>query len=258
MSTAQNPSDLPVRSQVTDAEWKIRVDLAAAYRLVAYYDWDDMIFTHISARVPGPEHHFLINPYGLLFDEITASNLVKTDLEGQPVLDTPYATNPAGFTIHGAIHEAREDAQCVLHLHTLDGSAVSAMAEGLLPLNQTALLVRGAVAYHDFEGVALDHDERPRLLADMGDKDAMILRNHGTLTIGNSVAEAFIKMYFLERACSMQVRALSGGRPLHLPTAEVIEKTAEQGRAGLPIIGDALAWPALLRMLDRIDPSFRD
>lgn len=258
MSTAQKPTALPIRSQVSDEEWKIRVDLAAAYRLVAQYGWADMIFTHISARIPGPEHHFLINPYGLLFDEITASSLVKIDLEGNPVLETPYMTNPAGFTIHGAIHEAREDAQCVLHLHTLDGSAVSAMAEGLLPLNQTALLVRDAVAYHDFEGVALDHDERPRLLADMGDKDAMILRNHGTLTVGKTVAEAFIKMYFLERACSMQVRTLAGGRPLHLPSEDVINKTAEQGRAGLAIVGDALAWPALLRKLDRIDPSYQN
>jgi ribulose-5-phosphate 4-epimerase/fuculose-1-phosphate aldolase len=257
MSTAAKTSFSNVRDLVSAEEWAIRVDLAAAYRLVARYGWDDMIFTHLSARVPGPEHHFLINPYGLLFDEITASNLVKIDLDGNPVVDTPYLTNPAGFTIHSAIHMAREDARCVMHLHTVDGTAVSAMAEGLLPLNQTACLVRETVAYHDFEGVALDHDERPRLVADLGDKSTMILRNHGTLAVGETVGDTFVKLYFLERACSMQLRTLAGGRPLHLPAEDVAQKTAEQGRDGLPIVANALAWPALVRSLDRAGADYR-
>ncbi len=200
-----------VRDEVGEEEWAIRVDLAAAYRLVAHYGWDDLIFTHLSARVPGPEHHFLINPYNLMFEEITASSLVKIDVEGRPVMPTPYLTNPAGFTIHSALHMARDDANAVMHLHTPAGQAVAAQAEGLMPLTQTAMLVRDEVAYHDFEGVALDLDERERLVADMGDKGAMILRNHGTLTVGANVAQCFIKMYFLERACEAQIMALSGG-----------------------------------------------
>lgn len=255
MSTAaQAPTE--IRDLVSAEEWQLRVELAAAYRLVAHYGWDDMIFTHISARIPGPEHHFLINPYGLLFDEITASNLVKVDLDGNAVVETPYLTNPAGFTIHSAVHMAREDAKCVIHLHTMDGSAVSAMADGLLPLNQTACLVRETVAYHDFEGVALDHDERPRLVADLGNADTMILRNHGTMAVGETVGEAFLKIYFLERACTMQVRTLGSATKLHLPADEVVKKTGEQGRDGLGLVANYLAWPALLRMLDRKDPGY--
>ena len=246
-----------VQDEVSREEWRLRVDLAAAYRAVALFGWDDLIFTHLSARVPGPEPHFLINPYCLLFDEICASDLVKVNLEGETVLDTPHAPNPAGFVIHGAIHEAREDASCVLHLHTLDGCAVAAQADGLLPLNQTSMLVREDLAYHAYEGVAVDLDERARLIADLGDRHALILRNHGTLTVGTSIAEAFARMYLLERACSMQVRSLAGGRPLEKPTAAAIERTAAQGRYGLRAAAEPLLWPALLRRLDGIDSSFR-
>ncbi|MGY2934539.1 ribulose-5-phosphate 4-epimerase/fuculose-1-phosphate aldolase [Bradyrhizobium sp. GM6.1] len=188
-----------VPSNMTEAEWQQRVNLAACYRLVSLYGWDDLVDTHISARVPGPDHHFLINPYGLMFDEITASSLVKVDLHGNQLSESEYSVNPAGFTIHSAIHEVREDAICVLHLHTLDGTAVSSSAEGLLPLNQTAQLVTHDLAYHDYEGIALDHDERPRLQKDLGDHNHMLLRNHGTLTVGRSVASAFERMYHLER-----------------------------------------------------------
>src|ERR1700738_4602296 len=191
----------PLRERVSAEEWQARVDLAAAYRLVAHYGWDALIFTHISARVPGPDHHFLINPYGLLFGEMTASNLLKVDLDGNLVEPTPYFFNPAGFTIHSAVHAAREDAKCVLHLHTVAGVAVSCQEHGLLPINQTAMLLNGQIAYHEYEGVALELDERPRLVADLGTKNAMILRNHGTLAVGPTVAEAFLLMYFLERAC---------------------------------------------------------
>src|SRR5271170_4966139 len=163
-------------------EWQIRVDLAAAYRLVAHFGWDDLIFTHISARVPGGQHHFLINPFGLLFDEITASSLVKIDMDGNIVEQTPYKVNPAGFTIHSAVHGAREDAACVLHLHTVAGNGVACQEQGLLPLNQTSMVLNGQVTYHEYEGIAFNHDERPRLVKDLGDKNAMILRNHGTLT----------------------------------------------------------------------------
>jgi ribulose-5-phosphate 4-epimerase/fuculose-1-phosphate aldolase len=243
---------LSVREQVSADEWKAREDLAACYRLVAHYGWDDMIFTHISARVPGEDAHFLINPYGLMFDEITASSLVKVDYDGFAVMDGGALTNPAGFTIHSAVHMARHDAGCVIHLHTMDGTAVSAMSEGLMPLNQTALLVRETLAYHDYEGVALEHDERPRLVADLGDKETMLLRNHGTLALGATVAEAFTKIYFLERACSMQVRTLAAGRDaLAMPADAVITKTAEQGTSGLAFVANALCWPALRRMLDR-------
>ncbi len=202
-----------VREQVSEAEWKVRVDLAAAYRLVALFGWDDLVFTHISARVPESDHHFLINPYGMLFDEITASSLVKIDLEANILLDTGWPVNPAGFTIHSAVHEAREDAGCVMHLHTVDGTAVASSKQGLLPLNQTAQLVIGDLAYHDYEGVAFDHDERPRLQKDLGDHSVVLLRNHGTLTIGETIGAAFTKMYFLERACSMQVRTLTRSTP---------------------------------------------
>jgi ribulose-5-phosphate 4-epimerase/fuculose-1-phosphate aldolase len=247
-----------VRDAVSAEEWALRTDLAAAYRLVAHHGWDDLIFTHLSVRIPGPEHHFLINPYNLMFEEITASSLVKIDVEGHPVMETPYLTNPAGFTIHSAIHMARDDAQAVIHLHTPHGQAVSAQAEGLMPLTQTAMLIRDELAYHHYEGVATDLEERERLVADLGTKSAMILRNHGTLTVGETVAEAFIKMYFLERACEAQCLALAGSTPLNHPPQGTPEKAAEQGRQGLKLIGNMLAWPALLRKLDRIDPSFRD
>ncbi|WP_254063185.1 class II aldolase/adducin family protein [Caulobacter sp. S45] len=246
--------------QMSTEEWRTRVDLAAAFRLVALYGWDDLIFTHLSARVPGPEHHFLINPYQLMFEEITASSLVKIDVEGQPVGETPYMVNAAGFTIHSAIHMAREDAQAVVHLHTPFGQAVSAMSEGLLPMTQTAMATRHDLAFHEYEGIATDLAERERLVADLGSKNAMLLRNHGTLTVGASIPAAFVRMYFLERACQAQVHMLSAGREnLHNPPQGVAEKVAEQtSGGGMRKLSEALAWPALLRKLDRIDPSFRN
>jgi len=244
-------------------EWQIRVDLAAAYRLVAHFGWDDLIFTHISARVPGGQHHFLINPFGLLFDEITASSLVKIDMDGNIVEQTPYKVNPAGFTIHSAVHGAREDAACVLHLHTVAGNGVACQEQGLLPLNQTSMVLNGQVTYHEYEGIAFNHDERPRLVKDLGDKNAMILRNHGTLTVGRSVGEAFMTMYFLERACAMQIAALAGGSKLHYPQdpvqklVEMQARTEMQSKDGNLMI-DKLFWPALLRMLDRKQPGYRE
>lgn len=254
LSTVEIPS---MKERVSPEEWKVRVDLAAAYRLVAYYGWDDLIFTHLSARVPGPEHHFLLNPYNLMFEEVTASSLVKVDMSGNPVEPTPFVTNAAGFTIHSALHMAREDAQAVIHLHTPDGQAVSAHAEGLLPLTQTAMAVREDVAYHDYEGIAVDLDERERIIADLGDKGAMILRNHGTLALGETVGEAFVKIYFLERACEAQVKALSAGREnVSNPPQGAPELTAEQGKVGLKLGANMLAWPALLRKAYRLDPGF--
>jgi ribulose-5-phosphate 4-epimerase/fuculose-1-phosphate aldolase len=258
MSTAPDSTTAQVRAQVSPEEWQARVELAACYRLIAHHGWDDLIFTHISAKVPGPEKHFLINPYGQLFEEISASSLVKIDLQGNVVMASPFPVNPAGFIIHSAIHEARADAKCVLHLHTPQGQAVSAQRHGLLPITQTAMTLHGAVAYHDFEGIATDLDERARLVRDLGDKSVMILRNHGTLTVGESVSDAFIRMYFLERACEAQVLALRGGVEMNDPPKGTPEKTAEQATVGVTYVGRALAWPALLRKLDRMDPSFRD
>ena len=254
---------ISVRDSVSAEEWQARVDLAALYRLTALHGWDDMIFTHISHRVPGPEHHFLINPYGLLFDEITASSLVKVDLDGNVVQDTEYSINPAGFTIHSAIHDARDDALVVMHLHTDQGVAVSAQKEGLLPLSQTAMLIREDIAYHDYEGVALDLDERERLVADLGaTKHSMLLRNHGTLTCGDSAAMTFTRMFFLERACKMQIMALSAGRDGVLECDEELQgKVAGQGgmtraSSGMGRLTDMLVWPALLRKLDRQSPGY--
>lgn len=240
-------------------EWEARVDLAAAYRLVALYGWDDLIFTHLSARVPGPEHHFLINPYDMMFEEITASSLVKIDVDGNPVGASDHPVNPAGFTIHSALHMAREDAGAVMHLHTPCGQAVSAMAFGLLPHTQTSMIAGADVAYHDYEGIATDLEERERLVADIGDKHAMILRNHGTLTVGENVSDCFLRLYFLERACEAQVHMLAAGREnLNNPPQGVEEKVAHQSNPkGMGRLAEQLAWPALLRKLDRIDPSFR-
>jgi ribulose-5-phosphate 4-epimerase/fuculose-1-phosphate aldolase len=201
-----------LKGKVSEAEWKARVDLAALYRLVAMHGWDDMIFTHISARIPGPEHHFLINPYGMFFEEITASSLVKIDLDGKVLQETPYFINPAGFTIHSAVHAAREDAMFVMHLHSDQGVAVSAQKEGLLPLSQHALIVLPQIAYHDYEGIALNLDERERLVADIGDKTLMLLRNHGTLAVGDTASACWLGMFYLERACLQQTMALSAGR----------------------------------------------
>jgi ribulose-5-phosphate 4-epimerase/fuculose-1-phosphate aldolase len=250
--------DIPsLEDKVSETEWKLRVELAAAYRLVAYFGWDDLIFTHLSARIPGPEHHFLLNPYNLMFEEVTASSLVKVDMNGLPVEPTPFITNPAGFTIHSALHMAREDAHAVMHLHTPHGQAVSAQADGLLPLTQTAMLIREEVAYHDYEGVAVDLDERERLVADLGDKGAMFLRNHGTLTVGETIGECFVRMYFLERACQAQILALSAGSAdLNNPPQGAPEVTAQQGKVGLKMAAGALAWPALMRKAYRLDPRF--
>ena len=189
-----------LQHRVSAEEWQLRVDLAAAYRLVALYGWDDLVFTHLTVRVPGPEHHFLINPYGMMFDEITASSLVKVDLEGRKVVESDYPVNPAGFTIHSAVHAAREDAQCVMHTHSLNGVAVSAQKAGVQPLSQQSLFVLASLGYHDYEGVALNAEEKPRLVADLGSNSFLMLRNHGLLTVGASVADAFLAMYIFEAA----------------------------------------------------------
>lgn len=242
--------------RVGDAEWRARVDCAALYRLIALYGWDDMIFTHISLRLPGPDHHFLINPYGFLFDEITASSLVKVDLEGNIVEPTPYFINPAGFTIHSAIHAAREDAVCVLHCHTDAGVAVSAQKRGLLPISQTAMACTADLAYHDYEGVALELDERERLVADLGHHSFMLLRNHGTLTVGDSAASAFMRMFYLERACRMQVLAQAGGELLECDDGMEQRVRGQTAPAFMKELGGALAWPGLLRKVARQSPGF--
>src|SRR5947209_10928221 len=208
------PKSSSVRDRISEPEWQARVDLTAAYRLVALHGWDDLIFTHISARLPGADHHFLLNPYGMMFEEVTASSLVKIDLTGNKVTDSPHFINPAGFTIHSAVHEARADALCVMHLHTRHGIAVSAQKNGLLPLSQQAMFALSSLAYHDYEGLALDVEEKPRLVSDLGDKKFMILRNHGLLTTGRTAAEAFLGMCLLERACEIQIMAQSGGGEL--------------------------------------------
>ena len=249
-------SDADIRAQVSDEEWAVRVDLAAAYRLVAHYGWDDLIFTHLSARVPGPDHHFLINPYDMMFEEITASSLVKIDVEGQPVLPTSHPVNPAGFTIHSAVLSGRPDVFSVAHTHTRAGMAISAQKDGLLPLNQTALRFYNRLSYHPYEGVALDHSERERLIGHLGTNKAMILRNHGLLSVGETVPEAFNVLAYLEKSCQSQLDALSGGVELELPREEVCEHTAQQFEKFAPI--GHRDWPGLLRKLDRIDPSFRD
>ncbi|HVZ98761.1 MAG TPA: class II aldolase/adducin family protein [Caulobacterales bacterium] len=244
-----------LKGRVSAEEWKARVELAALYRLVALHGWDDMIFTHISMRVPGPEHHFLINPYGMMFEEITASSLVKVDLDGGIVAPTSYFINPAGFTIHSAIHAAREDALCVIHLHTDAGVAVASQKDGLLPLSQHALIVGPQLAYHDYEGIALNLDERERLVADLGEKKLMLLRNHGTLALGGSAADAFVGIFFLERACQQQVMALSAGRAGVLIAPGAAQEEVRGQTAGMPMVA-GLAWPGLLRKLDRHAPGY--
>jgi ribulose-5-phosphate 4-epimerase/fuculose-1-phosphate aldolase len=247
-----------VREQVSAEEWQLRVDLAACYRLVARYGWDDLVFTHISARVPGPDHHFLINPYGFLFEEMTASSMVKVDLHGEVVLKTPHMINPAGFVIHSAVHAAREDAHCVLHTHSINGLAVSAQKGGLLPISQQSLFVLSSLGYHDYEGVALRDEEKPRLVRDLGSNMFLMLRNHGLLTAASNIPDAFMAMYFFEAACMAQVRAQAGGDDL-IPIAKQILDTAKaQAAQATKGLSGSLAWPALLRKLDRMDPSFRE
>ena len=258
MSAPEKATQSNVRELVSAEEWQVRVDLAAAYRLVAEYGWDDLVFTHISARVPGPEHHFLINPYGMMFEEITASSLVKVDLEGRIVMESDYHINPAGFTIHSAVHAAREDALCVMHLHTDCGIAVSAQEKGLLPISQQSLFVLASLGYHDYEGLALNDEEKPRLVADLGNKTFLILRNHGLLTVGRTVADEFLSMFLLERACRIQILAQSGGGTLipipssilaQIPAQEAVVTKGGPGR---------LVWPGLLRKLDRMNANYQD
>ncbi len=256
MSTAK--SELSVRKRVSSEEWQVRVDLAACYRLIAMFGWDDLIFTHISARVPGPDEHFLINAYGMLFEEMTASSLVKVNLDGEKVLDSPHPVNPAGFTIHSAVHAARPDVACVLHTHTRAGVAVSAQADGLRPLSQISLFPLASVGYHDYEGVALRDDEKPRLVADLGDRNNLILRNHGLLTVGPSIPDAFLNMYALETACQTQLLAQSSGATLIEVDGRIVEGILVQADEVTKGMGGKLAWPGLLRKLDRRDPSYRD
>ncbi len=251
-------STTPVRDRVAADEWETRVDLAACYRILALHGWDDLVFTHVSARVPGPDEHFLINAYGMLFEEMTASSLVKVDLDCNKVLESPHPVNPAGFVIHSAVHEARPDVACVLHTHTKAGIAVSAQADGLLPISQTALFPYATIAYHDYEGVALNDDEKPRLVADLGNNHALILRNHGLLTTGATVADAFLLMYLLENACQIQLLAQSTGQPLIRVHDDIVAGIQAQAEAVTLGLGGQLVWPALLRKLDRKDASYRD
>lgn len=253
-----NVTTSDVRNSVSPEEWQARVDLAAAYRLVAHYHWDDLIFTHLSARVPGPDHHFLLNPYGMMFDEITASSLVKVDLEGKKAMPSPYEINPAGFTIHSAIHAARRDAQAVFHVHSLNGIAISAQKEGLKPISQQSIFVLNSLAYHDYEGVALRDDEKPRLVRDLGDKLYFMLRNHGLITVSSTIPDAFLNLYVFESACTIQVRAEAGGAELLPIDPGVIATAQEQAKQVTRGRGGNLAWPGLLRRLDRLDPSYKD
>ena len=245
-----------VREQVSAEEWQLRCDLAACYRLIALHGWDDLVFTHVSVRIPGPEHHFLINPYGMMFEEITASSLVKVDMDCRPVIATPHPVNPAGFVIHSCIHAAREDVVCVLHTHTTAGVAVSAQKDGLLPISQPATIALTSLAYHDYEGLAVNDDEKPRLQRDLGMNSAMILRNHGLLTVGPSVPSAFAAMYTLERACQAQIAAQSGGAELVRVPQEVLAGVARNVQIVRRGMGDSLVWPALLRRLERNNPGW--
>ncbi|MDT4848146.1 Methylthioribulose-1-phosphate dehydratase [compost metagenome] len=253
------------RKNCSTEEWMLREELAACYRLIAHFRMTDLTFTHVSVRLPGPEHHFLINPYGFMFDEITASSLVKIDLAGQPVDPTPYKVNPAGFVIHSAIHACRDDAVCVLHTHTRAGCAVAAQAAGLLPLNQISMEFYGRLGYHDYEGIALSFDEQKRLVEDLGDHFGMVLRNHGLLTVGGSVQQAFLRMYYLEKACDIQIAAQAGGE-LVVPSVEACRRTEQQFNGPFMPAQDGelsdpdglnLAWQALLRMLDRLAPDYK-
>jgi ribulose-5-phosphate 4-epimerase/fuculose-1-phosphate aldolase len=253
--------EIPERkSHVSAEEWRLRVDLAAAYRLVALFGWDDLVFTHISARLPGPggEHtgQFLINPYGLMFEEITASSLVKVDANGVKLEDTPFDVNPAGFVIHSAVHAARHDAGCVLHTHSLNGIAVSAQKGGVLPLSQQSIFVLSALGYHDYEGVALRDDEKPRLVADLGANNFLMLRNHGLLTVGPTVADAFLAMYLFETVCTIQVRAQAGGGELTPVDPRIIAGARQQAAAVTKGLGAQLTWPGLLRRLQRRLPGY--
>jgi len=246
-----------VQSQVSAEEWKLRVDLAACYRLVAHYGWSDLVFTHISARIPGPEHHFLINPYGLMFDEITASSLVKVDQQCNKLIDSPYPVNPAGFVIHSAVHEARDNAGCVMHTHTRAGVAVSAQKAGILPLSQQSTFVLASLAYHDYEGVAFRDEEKPRLQADLGQANFLVLRNHGLLVVGKTIADAFLSMYTFEATCQIQLGAQAGGELTHV-NPQIVQGVSEAMRVQTGGLGGSFVWPALIRKLNRLDPSYQE
>ncbi|MBP6616673.1 MAG: class II aldolase/adducin family protein [Xylophilus sp.] len=252
---ATTPSD--IQNMVSAEEWQLRVDLAACYRLVALYGWSDLVFTHISARIPGPEHHFLINPYGLMFDEITASSLVKVDMQCNKLIESPYPVNPAGFVIHSSVHAAREDVQCVLHTHTRAGVAVSAQKNGVLPISQQSTFVLASLAYHGYEGVAFRDEEKPRLQADLGEANFLMLRNHGLLTCGKTIADAFLAMYTFEAACKIQIDAQAGGGELTQVHPQILTGVAQAMKVQTGGLGGAFVWPSLIRKLDRTDPSYK-
>jgi ribulose-5-phosphate 4-epimerase/fuculose-1-phosphate aldolase len=256
-SFAHRPEAVVDDGPISDAERRLRVDLAAAYRLVALHGWDDVIYTHLSASVPGEAGRFLINPFGLAFDEVRASNLVKIDVAGNRIGGGDHSVNVTGFALHAAVHTARPDAVCVMHLHNVDGIAVSIQRDGLLPASQHALRFYGDLAYHEYEALAFSPAEGARLTASLGEQSAMLLRNHGTLTVGRTVAEAYVRMDTLIKACEIQLRAQAGGSPFVLPNEAIAARTAEQLRDGGALEGE-LEWPALLRKLDRLDPSYRD
>lgn len=245
-----------VKHLVSAEEWQLRVDLAACYRLVAVYGWSDLVFTHISARLPGPGHHFLINPYGLMFDEITASSLVKVDQQCNKLIASPFPVNPAGFVIHSAVHEARNDVLCVMHTHTRAGVAVSAQKCGVLPISQQSTFVLTSLAYHDYEGVAFREEEKPRLQADMGRANFLMLRNHGLLVAGKSIADAFLSMYTFESTCQIQLSAQAGGELQHINPG-IIQGVSEAMRVQTGGMGGAFVWPSLIRKLDRLDQSYK-
>jgi Ribulose-5-phosphate 4-epimerase and related epimerases and aldolases len=257
VATAASADIASLQSRVSAEEWQTRVDLAACYRLVAAYGWDDLVFTHITAKIPGVDDQFLINPYGMMFGEITASSLVKIDINGNKLDDNPYPINPAGFTIHSAIHAARHDAKCVLHIHSVNGVAVSAQKGGVLPISQQSIFVLASLAYHDYEGVALNEGEKPRLVSDFGDKNHLMLRNHGLLTCAETIPDAFLSMYIFEAACTIQVRAQAGGGELIQIPKAILDGAAQQSRVVTKGLGGKLAWPGLLRKLDRMDASYR-
>lgn len=254
MHTLHIPS---IQDKVSPAEWQLRCDLAAAYRLVALYGWSDLVFTHISARIPGPEHHFLINPYGLMFDEITASSLIKVDQDCQKLSASAFPVNPAGFNIHSCIHQVRDDAGCVLHTHSRAGVAVSAQKAGVLPISQQSTFVLASLGYHGYEGVALREDEKPRLQADLGSHNFLMLRNHGLLTVGNTIADAFLNMYIFESVCRIQIDAQAGGGELIHVDPRILDGIAQVMKTATGGQGANIAWPALLRKLERLDPGYR-
>ncbi len=252
---------IPSLKEVVSAEeWQLRVDLAACYRLVAHYGWSDLVFTHISAKLPesvsGPEHQFLINPYGLMFDEITASSLVKVDMQCNKLHESPFPVNPAGFVIHSAVHEARADAQCVLHVHTRAGVAVSAQAGGVLPISQQSTFVMASLAYHDYEGVAFRDDEKPRLQADLASANFLMLRNHGLLTVGKTIADAFLSMYTFENTCRIQIDAQAGGALINV-NPQILSGVAQAMKVQTGGLGGAFVWPSLIRLADRLDATYK-